>query len=70
MKVFLFCVALSTLAGCALPEVKAWERGHLAKQEMAWEPDVMGANLRRHIYSAKEGATGDISASGGGCGCY
>lgn len=61
---------LFILSGCSLGPVEAWERGDLAKQEMGWEPDPMQAILRDHIYTAKEGSSGGVGASGGGCGCY
>ncbi len=55
------------LAGCA--GVAPWERGHLAKPQMALEPHPVQGALREHIYGAREAATGGLSASGGGCGC-
>ncbi|MCP5163056.1 MAG: DUF4266 domain-containing protein [Hahellaceae bacterium] len=61
------------LGACAdmsvLEEVPAWERGSLARPEMAWEPDPMHAALRQHIYFSKEASSGAASAGGGGCGC-
>jgi len=62
-------VGSSTLSGCAMREVKAWERGVLAEKEMAWEPDPMLASYRRHVEFSKEAATGGPSLGGGGCGC-
>ncbi len=56
-----------TAAGCA--EVQPWERGELARTEMAWDPDPMKASLRDHIYFSKEGSSGGASSGGGGCGC-
>ena len=58
------------LSGCSLPAVQAWERGNLAKEEMEWSPDPMQSALRDHVYTSKEGSSGGIGASGGGCGCY
>lgn len=57
------------LAACATTPPSAWERGHLAKPEMAWDPDAQAAAYRNHTYTSKEQATGGASAGGGGCGC-
>jgi hypothetical protein len=58
---------LAWLSGCT--PVQAWERGTLARPEMALEPDAMGQALDNHIYFSKEASSGGNSASGGGCGC-
>ncbi|MCG8316337.1 MAG: DUF4266 domain-containing protein [Pseudomonadales bacterium] len=73
MKHILYtCSFISILfsSACSLPAVKAWERGDLASQSMDWTPDPVQAALREHIYSSKEGSSGGVKASGGGCGCY
>jgi starvation-inducible outer membrane lipoprotein len=57
------------LAGCATTPPAAWERGNLAKPEMAWDPDAQAAAFRSHVYTSKEHATGGASVGGGGCGC-
>lgn len=49
--------------------VRAWERGHLAKREMAWEPDGLKSALDSHVFFSKEASSGGSSAAGGGCGC-
>lgn len=63
----LVLVLAASLAGCAVP--KAWERGHLAAPEMAWEVDPLLAAQRDHTYGSKEQASGGPSVGGGGCGC-
>ena len=63
----LFIPALFALASCE--SVEAWERGTLAKPEMAIEADAMEAALNNHIYFSKEASNGGHSATGGGCGC-
>ncbi|WP_082054129.1 DUF4266 domain-containing protein [Methyloterricola oryzae] len=65
---FTLAMTCFALAGCA--EVKPWERGHLAKPQMAMEPYPEQAALRAHTYGGREAATGGQSTSGGGCGCY
>ena len=58
---------LINLQGCAT--VKPWQRGNLAKPEMAWNPDPLESTLRQHIYFSKEASSGGGAAAGGGCGC-
>ena len=55
------------LASCT--PVRAWERGYLAKREMAWEPDGLESALDKHVFFSKEASSGGNSAAGGGCGC-
>lgn len=51
--------------------VAPWERGNLAKPEMAIERSPLLNDMRAHNYEAREGsAIGKGSGSGGGCGCY
>lgn len=55
------------LGGCE--SVEAWERGTLAKPEMAIETNALETTLNNHIYFSKEASNGGHSATGGGCGC-
>ena len=61
----LACAAL--LAACT--PVAAWERGNLARPEMALESDPLEGALDDHVYFSKEASSGGNSTSGGGCGC-
>jgi hypothetical protein len=65
------CVACAgAVAGCASPpSVQPWEKGNLAKPEMAFDPDTLEARFTDHIYFSKEGASGGAGVGGGGCGC-
>ena len=70
------CLALICLgSGCKSSEflsgmgVKPWERDALARRDMAWDPDPLEAELRSHIYFAKEASLQGSGAGGGGCGC-
>lgn len=54
-------------SGCAT--VQPWQRGDLARAEMAFEPDPVLATYRRHVEFSKEAASGGASLGGGGCGC-
>lgn len=60
-----FCLGA---AGCAT--VEPWERGVLAKPQMALDRSPLQSELRSHVYSSREAATGGTSAAGPGCGCY
>ena len=55
------------LSGCQ--PVQAWERGVLAKPEMAIDANPLETQLNNHIYFSKEASNGGHSATGGGCGC-
>jgi hypothetical protein len=61
----LLCIA--ALAACT--PVAAWERGNLARPEMALESDPLEGALDDHIYFSKEASSGGNSTAGGGCGC-
>jgi len=56
------------LVGCA--NVQPWERGNLAKPQMALDPYPLQSALRAHNYGSREAAAGGSAAQGGGCGCY
>ncbi len=69
-------VWLLGLSACSIIEpmtnfetVKPWQKGILAKEEMALEGDPIDAYVNDHIYFSKEGSTGGTSVGGGGCGC-
>lgn len=55
------------LAGCAAPA--AWEKGNLAKPEMAFGHDALEQRNAAHVYASKENASGGTGVGGGGCGC-
>ncbi|MEN9595950.1 MAG: hypothetical protein RL236_384 [Pseudomonadota bacterium] len=61
-----FCLLF--LSGCT--SVSPWERGILAKSEMALETAPLQSSLRSHQYGSREAASGGGAAGGGGCGCY
>ena len=60
-------LALPLLAGCA--SVQPWQRGTLAKPQMALDPHPRRTALLAHVRSAREAASGSVSKDGGGCGC-
>lgn len=62
-----FCCGM--LLSCS--QVKPWERGNLAKSQMALDPHPLQSTTRSHHYGSREaGAPSNASSGGGGCGCY
>jgi hypothetical protein len=53
--------------GCS--PVAPWERGNLAKPDMALDPNPNLSHIRDHIYTSREASQGGRTSSGGGCGC-
>jgi hypothetical protein len=72
MKFCLIIPLLMTVSACShiMPEqVKPWQRGTLARNNMSLTPYPVQAGLDEHIYYSKEAASGGSSVGGGGCGC-
>ncbi len=61
-------LACLVLGGCAT--VHPWERGNLARPDMAVEPHPEQRALRDHIHASREAGVAGAAAQGGGCGCY
>ncbi|MGI2259259.1 DUF4266 domain-containing protein [Shewanella sp. GXUN23E] len=57
------------MAGCSSLGVEPWERGQLARADMALDHEKLDMALDDHIYFSKEGSSGGRSFAGGGCGC-
>lgn len=55
------------LIGCGT--VQPWQKGNLAKPDMAFDSDPLQTRFEEHTYFSKEGASGGMSVGGGGCGC-
>ena len=55
------------VSGCA--PVAPWQRGTLAKPQMALDPYPEQSMYREHNYISREASTGGGSTKGGGCGC-
>ena len=53
----------------SVSEVKPWERGTLARDDMQLVNDSMEQSVDDHIYFSREASTGGVSVQGGGCGC-
>jgi hypothetical protein len=67
LRIFPILITCLIVASCS--SVSPWERGILAKPEMAWNPDPLIGELQEHVYFSKEGSAGGYGAGGGGCGC-
>ena len=67
-QAFLFILGSAMLTSCV--SVQPWERGNLAKPQMALDPYPLQSALRAHNYGSREAAAGGNAAQGGGCGCY
>lgn len=61
------CALSILLVGC--DTVQPWQKGNLAKPDMAFDSDPLQARFEDHTYFSKEGASGGMSVGGGGCGC-
>lgn len=60
---------ITILSGCS--SVAPWERGVLAKPQMALDPHPLQSGVRLHNYGSREGGAGtNAEGGGGGCGCY
>ena len=67
-KLLLPLVLLALLCqGCV--QVKPWERGNLARPEMAFSSDALEQKIQDHVYHGKEAAQTMTAGAGGGCGC-
>lgn len=66
-KIFI-CALIAMLTACT--HVAPWERGHLAKPQMATEPYPAQRALMEHVYSSREAGAVGSAGQGGGCGCY
>lgn len=64
-----FCFSLLIFAAAACTPVAPYQRGYLARPEMAFEDPPGHARAIEKTYSAKEAASGGTSVGGGGCGC-
>jgi len=70
MRIFLIAIFLFALQGCAVKEVKPWEKGTLAKDEMKREGgNSLFFKFSKHIFFSKEASKGGGGVAGGGCGC-
>ena len=57
------------LAACACAPVAPYQRGYLARDDMALEANPGTMKALEKTFAAKEAASGGASVGGGGCGC-
>jgi len=58
------------LSGCVtLEPVKPWQKGNLARPDMAFDADALESKMAEHVYVSKESHYGGNGVGGGGCGC-
>lgn len=73
MKIYrlltIFVLLVFGCSACSTIDVKPWQKGYLAKNEMLISPDPIDSSIRGHTFSSKEAATGGHSVGAGGCGC-
>ncbi len=67
-RVVLVCVL--SVGSVACVHLEPWERGNLAKPEMAVDAFPVLNEMRAHNFGSREAGSGSSSSSGGGCGCY
>lgn len=60
---------LFSLVGCNKANVKPWQKGDLARDDMALNADALDLSIDDHIYFSKESSSGGRGFAGGGCGC-
>lgn len=59
---------LLALAGCASP-VAPYQRGYLARPDMAFDASPGATRAMEKTFGAKEASSGGATVGGGGCGC-
>ena len=65
--ILMVLLGAALLTGCA--EVQPWQKQHLGRSHMAFEPDPLEARSRQHMFHSKEASSGGYGVGGGGCGC-
>ena len=68
-RMVLGIAVVAMLGGCSAVGVKPWERGTLARPEMALDAYPVDTSFDEHVYFSKEAASGGRGFGGGGCGC-
>jgi hypothetical protein len=69
MRIFRAAVMVAALAAAGCTSVAPYQRGYLAREDMALDASPGTAKAIEKTYSAKEAASGGASVGGGGCGC-
>jgi len=69
MRAFVLISFALCVGSCSNLGVKPWERGTLAREDMALDSSPMQTAFDDHIYFSKEASSGGRGFAGGGCGC-
>ena len=69
MKVLLASLIALSICATACTTVAPYQRGYLARDDMALEGNPGFAKAIEKTFAAKEAASGGASVGGGGCGC-
>ena len=69
MRIARTAMALAALALAACASVAPYQRGYLAREDMALDASPGTMKAMERTFSAKEAASGGASVGGGGCGC-
>ncbi len=69
-QVSLAALLAAALLGGGCAAVQPWERGVLARPQMALDPHPMRRALATHVQTSREAVAPAGPAEGGGCGCY
>jgi hypothetical protein len=67
MRLIMVCVALATFSACAT--VSPYQRETLARPDMQFERNGDATAGEEHATAYREGSSGAVGSSGGGCGC-
>lgn len=69
LRLMILIAAPCVTACTPLVPVQPWDKGNLAKPEMAIEGDPLDVAFMEHTYFSKEASSGGTGVGGGGCGC-
>jgi hypothetical protein len=61
-------ILILCLNGCST--IQPWQRGNLAKEIMAPDPNPEFSSLSQHVFGSREAGAAASKGVGGGCGCY
>ena len=69
MKPLLWLLVAATICVSGCTAVAPYQRGYLARDDMALEGNPGFSKAIEKTFAAKEAASGGASVGGGGCGC-
>ena len=69
MKLLRWALVAAAIGAAGCTAVAPYQRGYLARDDMAFDGNPGTAKAIEKTYAAKEAASGGASVGGGGCGC-